>query len=493
MLSASSLTRRLHWHTMRWAGAVVILTGLLVLVPLRPLGLLIGTIGAALLVLRWPWLFWVGLGMVLPITSGIKLGPLSLSDLLLAGGIMLWFVDGVRRRQVRLVFHPALPLLLGLIGVLYLALLQAVNLREASAELLKWVQFGLVLLIVPAMVPRERVMWLVLGLLLGAVGQGLLGIYQFIFRIGPEWFIILDRFMRASGTFNQPNPYAGYLGLTLPVAISLTLWSLQQFKRSPQQMKEDLGTTAKERRHNLQLLLLLCLSALTAVIGLGLLASWSRGGWLGAAGALAVVMGLRSRRALAAGGLVALIATMLVLIGIFDASWIPAPVVERFADVPAYLGLTDVLNEPLTDANFALVERMAHWVAALRMWESAPWLGVGPGNYAVVYSAVRLPLWEEPLGHAHNIYLNLLAESGLLGLMSFGALWLGILIWLWQQQRRQPVDWHRALVIGVIGVVVHLSIHNFFDNLFVQGSYLHIALWLAAVQTHSETNISTAG
>jgi hypothetical protein len=32
-----------------------------------------------------------------------------------------------------------------------------------------------------------------------------------------------------------------------------------------------------------------------------------------------------------------------------------------------------------------------------------------------------------------------------------------------------------------MGMVAHLAIHSFFDNLFVQGIYLHIALLFAAV------------
>jgi O-antigen ligase len=125
---------------------------------------------------------------------------------------------------------------------------------------------------------------------------------------------------------------------------------------------------------------------------------------------------------------------------------------------------------------------MAHWVAAIRMWELSPWLGVGPGNYAVVYPEVRLPRWEEALGHAHNVYLNVLGESGLVGLAFFLALWVAVLVWVARRfvgWRRQGADWQAALAIGVIGVLVHLSVHNFFDNLFVQGMQLHVALWLA--------------
>ena len=93
--------------------------------------------------------------------------------------------------------------------------------------------------------------------------------------------------------------------------------------------------------------------------------------------------------------------------------FIPSSLTDRMADLPTYLGLGmwEVVRQPITDSNFSVIERLAHWIAALRMWELSPWLGIGPGNYAAVYPQVRLPRWEEPLGHAHNIYLNVLAET----------------------------------------------------------------------------------
>ena len=36
--------------------------------------------------------------------------------------------------------------------------------------------------------------------------------------------------MRAYGTFQQPNPYAGYLGLTLPLAFSVALWGVETLR-----------------------------------------------------------------------------------------------------------------------------------------------------------------------------------------------------------------------------------------------------------------------
>jgi O-antigen ligase len=304
----------------------------------------------------------------------------------------------------------------------------------------------------------------------GGIGQGLLGLYQFYYGIGPEWFIILGRFMRASGSFRQPNPYAGYLGLTMPLAVSLALWAWRRVWLQP-------GWAGWMWAG--------FYSAAAGIIGAGLVASWSRGGWLGAAVGLLVVVTLRSARTMMATAVAAAGLALALLVGSLNPALLPPSVSQRFAEIPASLDLSHVLQQPLTDENFAVVERVAHWVAALRMWERSPWLGIGPGNYSVVYPTVRLPLWEDPLGHAHNIYLNVLGETGLLGLTAYLALWLVVAHWLWQRRQAALAEggdgWQAALALGLLGMLAHLTIHNGFDNLFVQGMYVHIAIGLATL------------
>ena len=48
-----------------------------------------------------------------------------------------------------------------------------------------------------------------------------------------------------------------------------------------------------------------------------------------------------------------------------------------------------------------------------------PWLGVGFGNYGAAYEEYALINWPDPLGHAHNYYLNLVAEIGFIGLGAY--------------------------------------------------------------------------
>jgi O-antigen ligase len=55
------------------------------------------------------------------------------------------------------------------------------------------------------------------------------------------------------------------------------------------------------------------------------------------------------------------------------------------------------------------------------MFASSPLIGVGPGNYGLRYPEFRLASVPEPtqLSVATNIYVELLAETGLLGFLTF--------------------------------------------------------------------------
>jgi len=462
------------------AGMLFVLAWLLATLPLPVAGMLVAGVAGGLLLLRRPWLAWPAMALLLPFTSGFKIGPVSITDLFLAVALALWFADGVRRRSVRLSPAPLAAWIAVYVVALLLATYAARELTEAAIEVIKWSEILLVVWVVGQTLTPAQSRWLALALLAGGAAQGLLGVHQFLFRIGPEAFLLMGRFMRAAGSFHQPNPYAGYLGLTLPVAVSLALWGWQRLAvhAAPGQARSRALAWA------------LAYSAVAGVIGAGMLASWSRGGWLGAAAGVGLVIVLHSRRAMLISALAALAFVLAGLLGGLNPALVPAPIAQRLADVPAYFGveIEKIVEQPITDENFSVIERLAHWIAAGHMWQQAPWLGVGPGNYAAAYAQVRLPRWEDALGHAHNIYLNALAETGLIGLAAYLTMWGGIAFWLGRQiQRRQPGSWEQALLVGVAGVAAHLTVHNLFDNLYVQGIYLHVAFWLAAAMTQTRT------
>ena len=221
-----------------------------------------------------------------------------------------------------------------------------------------------------------------------------------------------------------------------------------------------------------------------------LYASQSRGAWIGFAAAVVVVSLVRGGRTAA---VFALAVTVLATVGALGGfRLLPSIVVQRFSDVLPVAGIPNIAIAEVTDANFAAIERLAHWQAALAMWRDHPWLGVGFGNYAAVYPAYAVGRWLDPLGHAHNYYLNVGAEAGLVGLLGYGLFWLSALGLGWQAVRRSG-GFQRAIAAGGLGVLVHLTVHNGLDNLFVQGMYLHVSIVLGLLCLIYRAKIDNSG
>jgi O-antigen ligase len=193
---------------------------------------------------------------------------------------------------------------------------------------------------------------------------------------------------------------------------------------------------------------------------------------------MVVAIVARSGRAAVLGALLVVLLAYLLLVG--GLALVPPSIVQRFSDFLPYVGIADVRGVEVTDGNFAVLERMAHWQSAVSMWTSRPWLGVGIGNYEPAYARYALPMWPYALGHAHNYYLNVGAETGILGFVAYLVLLVGVLVGAWQATRR-ALGWLWGVALGVLGVLVHLAAHNFFDNLYVHSMYLHVAILLGII------------
>jgi O-antigen ligase len=414
--------------------------------------------GFGFLTLLHPVIGLYTLTLAIPLTPQLRLplgaGGLSLTDLLIAGVFLAWWMQ-LAARQERPRPAPLLWLVLPVALALLFSSLAATSLEEAIPELIKWAEVVVVYFLgAQLLTPRHRLP-LAVTLLAAASLESIVGLRQFFFRLGPDAYL-LGGFLRAYGTFGQPNPYAGYLGLVLPLALALTLWA---------------AAAGWRRRRPFFYLRFVFFAGATILIGAGLVASWSRGAWLGAAVAGLTVLALAStggRLAIAAGA-----AALLLL-------WplLPAAFSGRLAEIGAYFGVWNARGVPVTDANFSVLERVAHWQVAWGMFADHPWLGVGVGNWAVIYPGYAFAPWTDPLGHAHNVIFHFAAEAGIIGILTFLGFWLGSLAAALRSHRRSCGP-DRAIAAGVFGLLVHLSIHNLFDNLFVQGMPLVVALALA--------------
>ncbi len=419
-------------------------------------------IGLVVTLVIGPWAAWQN--TYLP-----GLLPTDVGQLGVALTLGAWGLRGLARREFNI---PRLPLLIPLsifTGWAAVTMLWAPDYSFGLPEVLKWIEMALVALFVVDVAGRRGARWIIFGLLLSAIVQALVGIYEARIRgIGPEGFLLSEGVYRAYGSFEQPNPFGGFIGLNLPIAIGLglALWSKVRRERKTSEISGDLRGLVW-RRLGLAILVTFAVAILAAALYL----SFSRGAWLGAVAAL-LAMGLFLPRRRWIG--LALIGGLIVVgLGLFSAGLLPASIADRFADVGALVDFRDVRGVKISDANYAVVERLAHWQAAAAMIEANPYTGVGFSNYQPVYEQYRLLNWPMPLGHAHNIYLNVAAETGLPGLAAYLVLWIAIFAQTIRTIGAQS-GVMRGLALGLLGAWVHLSVHHLFDNLYVDNVHLNI-------------------
>ena len=397
-----------------------------------------------------------------------------------------WGARGLFYRDLRLPAPPLLLPLLGFMGVALLSLWSPADLWVGFLEWVKWLQILLVFLVAydrlpprpdaAVSVPRPpragatNLVLLLVMICLIALFQSGTGLWQFALRgDGPDHFAINEQLYRAYGTFEQPNPYGGFIGMNAVLLGGLVAATLvdgwTEDRRFPRWLWPVIGVMG--------------------IVGAALVASWSRGAWMGFGAALLAMTALLPQRSLWGMVLVGLIVAG--GLGLYLTGQLPASVADRLTGFLAYTRFEDVRGVPINDANFAVLERVAHWQAALAMWRDHFWLGVGFGCYEPAYADYALINWPIALGHAHNYYLNLLAETGVLGLLTYVGFFGAVVVRLWRLTRVLR-GWRRGLALGLLGAITQLLVHSLVDNILVNNVHLFVGVlfaltaWLVARQ-----------
>jgi putative inorganic carbon (hco3(-)) transporter len=462
--------------------AVAILAGLaLARLPLRPLVVLVGGTSIVLVTLIEPLaglaltLIAAPLAAYLNYMTGAVLRPLDIGQVMLLLTFGAWLLRGLARREIRLPVVPLLWPLVLFVGWAAISLLWASSVEDAGLEVIKWAEIVLIMLMVTEAAGKQRLGWVMAGVLVSGTFQAALGIWQYGLRgIGPETFKIGEHLYRAYGSFEQPNPYAGYLGLIWPIAAGLLITQIPNIKYRHSPRVRGISN----RRGLLPLASCILLATCVLLLVLALVFSWSRGAWLGALAAMVVMAAALPRRMwLGVGGVAIALA---VLISANTIGLLPNAIRSRLTDFTQQAQVFDVRGQGITDANYAVLERLAHWQAAGEMIRYHPWTGVGFSNYESVYSQYALWNWPIALGHAHNIYLNVAAELGMPGLLAYLFLW-GAIFWQTARALRRRSGWERGLALGLMGAWTHLSVHHLFDNLYVNNTHLLLGALLGVL------------
>ncbi len=293
--------------------------------------------------------------------------------------------------------------------------LVSVNIFASVKEILKLTEYFLIYILSVNIISRKPsgARWLFLTMVYICI---MVCIYGFIIDT-----IYINR-NTSRATFIHYNIYGGYINLFLPFSIAFIFF---QKNFSPKDMLSR---------------------AVTGLIMMaGLALSLSRGAWVAFFSVIVFYVILKGNKK------VYFIALILLLLSIILLPLLaPNFIFVRFVSMFNY------------DSDIAILHRFNLWKSCFHMFMSSPIIGTGTGNFDWVYPAHAIKGLSYSLvaNHANNMYINILAETGLLGFITFS--WFFILLW------KKAFDFYRTGVnppfaTGFLGILLAVSIHGIFD------------------------------
>ena len=252
----------------------------------------------------------------------------------------------------------------------------------------------------------------------------LYGILQYVFGwdVTQAWMdeeMFEDIKMRVYSTLENPNVLGEYILLVMPVCIAL-MWK----KKS--------------------VLAKLVFGGMAAVMGVTLILTFSRGCWLGLMFAAAVFV------TFAAGKLWGLALPLIPIVPMV----LPDSIINRFTSIG-----------DMGDSSTSY--RVFIWMGTLLMLKDFWLSGIGPGTEAFTqvypfysYSSVVAP-------HSHNLFLQVLVESGVLGILTFLILIILFIKQLCVGHQAFGKGHHLSVILVGIGAgVLGFLVQGMFDNCF---------------------------
>ncbi len=156
-------------------------------------------------------------------------------------------------------------------------------------------------------------------------------------------------------------------------------------------------------------------------------------------------------------------------------------------DTTIYHGdLSEHLTSTFEMEDMSTVERFYRWIAAVHLFKTQPWVGVGPNNFVAEYKKHTVTAYEtyisenEERSTVHNYFLLLLTEQGLPAMLLYIALIVAILLTT-QRLYNQTSTEKRNLIIAITLCLITFLFNNTLSDLVEAnkvGSLFYICLAL---------------
>ncbi len=350
--------------------------------------------------------------------------------------------------------------------------------------------WGLVLLTVTQ---RQRAAQLLLALVVAGALQAtaavLLGSTNWRYEL---LFAEFDQSGRATGTFVNPDHLAGYMELALSAGLG---WLLSQF--SPQDAAMGRGWQARLSvvlEFVLSPKMLLRLTLVVVVIALVMTHSrMGNGAFFLALLLVGAVVAARSPRLRKPA--LWLVASMAFIDLLIIGQWVGLDrVVQRMRETAQVTVATARAPEgeaPVFGSNLpterapteeSLQQRMEVPTLSLQLVQQRPWLGHGGGSYVTVFPPYKQEGLPNQWDHAHNDYVQVASDTGLVGLL----LWLTAGLasgWrAWQLLDDRESATNRGFAVAALMALCCMGLHSMVDfNLHIPANALTFTVLLAAV------------
>ncbi len=385
--------------------------------------------------------------------GGTHTGAFAASEILVASSLILWGLKLWLKSSHHLFFTPAVWAVLGLTAYAGLEYMRTPIEFSTRQEVMKAVLYCSIFFIFINNLRRRRHTRTFAFCLIGvatlisfyAIGQFLSGSTQILWVTQAPIYA-----HRASGTYICPNHLAGFLAMVIPLALALTLAGrLEQYQK-------------------------LLLGFATIIMLAGVAVTISRGGYIAALAAVAVVLGIFFQRpkyripSLVVAGLLA------------------CGMIWFFMSTPPEIGSR---FEQLAHSSQLQEGRGALYQANLRMAAKTPLLGWAPGTYSTaIHQFLPENVQSDPL-YAHSDYIQFFIEWGPIGLLGLLTLMTlagigGTQAWKYIRQRGNslnPRDSTRtALFLGTIAGLIAISLHSLIDfNMHIPANAMVAVVLLA--------------
>lgn len=338
------------------------------------------------------------------------------------------------------------------VGLAAISMVFSIYKYASFSEMLKLLMYVGVFYLVANNFDRSMSFRLTATVIIVGLAMSILGLAQYFFGLDHSWWIP-DNFI--ASTYVNHNHFAGYLEMAIPLAIAVFLGL----------KKDKVNSIVKFFSFRVGLILALI------IMFIAFLLSQSRGAWISLAITLIIMNIILIRRKV--------LPKITLFMFIFSVVIVIAYIAGGSDDISQRLrSVEQINNEGFLDGR----EKM--WKGSIEMIKSNPLVGTGIGTFEWGFPRYRPEGLNVRANFAHNEYLNMMTEMGLLA--------LPLMLWIISFLVSSGLKWEdkskfdkskgnlgllEAVVLGSAIGILSLSLHGLVDfNFHIPANMLTLSV-----------------